>query len=395
VYFLGSRVSSRIFVLLLIIFFLIISVFYPSVVRADNSTAQNTIASVRKEIIDCFEAAKAAEAAGANISALTSTLDSASSLVSKAELAYSSGNFSEADSLVARVQASIINFVSTANSLQNEAIQKQKLDFLFNFVGSITVTVIVILSGVVTWVFFKRKYFSKGNRLNLVQFKAFFIVIIAVLALLVVSPALQRILVYPQTEFFSEVWLLSSAHNAGGFPSNITANENYQVFLGGANHLGTCAYYVVEVKFRNQTQSAPDNFDKVPSNLPSLYNITMIVADKESWEQPGIFSLNYSFINVTETVYHNVTVSSDLTGHSTIEIRAENVTALQAVYSGVTFNGVYLDLKGLTSDWDGQKSVFYGNLIFELWMYNEASNNFQYHERYVDLKLNMTTTGVS
>jgi hypothetical protein len=39
------------------------------------------------------------------------------------------------------------------------------------------------------------------NNVNLQQYKALFIVVTAVLSLLVVSPALARVLVYPQTSF--------------------------------------------------------------------------------------------------------------------------------------------------------------------------------------------------
>jgi hypothetical protein len=46
------------------------------------------------------------------------------------------------------------------------------------------------------------------NSLNLQQYKALWIVVTAVLALLVSSPAMTRVLVYPQTSFFTEVWLL-------------------------------------------------------------------------------------------------------------------------------------------------------------------------------------------
>ena len=82
----------------------------------------------------------------------------------------------------------------------------------------------------------------------------------AVLALLVASPALQQVLVYPRTEFFTELSLLGPWSMAENYPYNITNGENYSVFLGVANQLGSCAYYQVEVKFRNETQSAPDSF---------------------------------------------------------------------------------------------------------------------------------------
>ena len=55
--------------------------------------------------------------------------------------------------------------------------------------------------------------------MNLQEYKVLVFVVTAIVALIVASPALQRILVYPQTEFFTELWLLGPNHVAGEFPS--------------------------------------------------------------------------------------------------------------------------------------------------------------------------------
>jgi hypothetical protein len=195
--------------------------------------------------------------------------------------------------------------------------------------------------------------------LNLLQFKALLIIVTAVIALIVVSPALQQIQVFPQTEFFTELSLLGPERLAANYPYNIV-NRNYNVFLDITNHLGSCAYYQVQIKFRNETQSAPNSFNRTYSTLPSLYNVSAFVADKESWALPVTFGFDYSFAGAARTVF-----------------------------SSLRFNGVDLNLTGLTSDWDPDRSVYYGNLIFELWIYNGTANTFQYHERFVSLLLNM------
>jgi uncharacterized membrane protein len=202
-------------------------------------------------------------------------------------------------------------------------------------------------------------------RVNLQEYKVLFLVVTAVLALLVASPALQRVLVYPQTEFFTEMWLLGPRHVAEDFPYNITRGEAYSVFLGVANHLGECAYYVVEVKFRNATQSAPDSFNRTASSLEPLCSFNVFVADKESLELPLNFSFDYN-----ESSY--------------------NATLSEVRFNSVTLNGTAVDLGGLASVWDTQANRFFGNLVFELWIYNGTLSAFQYHERAVDLKFNMT-----
>jgi hypothetical protein len=204
-------------------------------------------------------------------------------------------------------------------------------------------------------------------RVNLQEYKVFFLVVTAVLALLVASPALQRVLVYPQTEFFTEMWLLGPGHVAEDFPYNITRGEAYSVFLGVANHLGECAYYVVEVKFRNATQSAPDSSNRTASSLEPLYRFNVFVADKESLELPLNFSFDY-----TESSY--------------------NATLPQVSFSNMVLNGALVDLRGYSAVWDSQARVFFGDMLFELWIYNGTTSQFVYHERSVDLKLNMTAT---
>jgi len=197
---------------------------------------------------------------------------------------------------------------------------------------------------------------------NLQGYKALLLVVTAIMAIFVASPALQRLLVLPQTEFFTEMWLLGPEHNAENYPYNITLNENYKVFLGVSNHLGHCAYYVVQVKFRTENQSAPDTFARTPSNLSSLCSVNFIVADKEAWELPVTFSFDYSY--------------------------DENNS--QVIFNRMIFNSAALNLNRYSAPWDDQNRRFFGNLIFELWIYNDAVGGFTYHERYNSLNFNMT-----
>ena len=229
--------------------------------------------------------------------------------------------------------------------------------------------------------------------MNLTQYKALFFVVTAILALLVASPALQRVLVLPQTEFFTEISLLGPGHTAENYPHNITIGKNYNVTLGIANRLGSCAYYQVEMKFRNETQSGPDSFNHTSSSLPSLNNMNLFVANKESLEVPVSFGFDYSFRNVSRTVYNNITLPEVPGQNATFELRAENVTILQAKFNTLSFNGEALSLQGYTSDWNSKTDSFFGNLMFEVWIYNSTASVFQYHERYVDLKLNFTYPG--
>lgn len=202
--------------------------------------------------------------------------------------------------------------------------------------------------------------------MNIREYGVLFWTVVGVSALLVASPALSRLLVYPRTEFFTELWLLGPSRMAERYPYNITRNQDYSVYLGIGNHLGHTAYYLVEVKFRNQTQPAPTSFgplvNRTPTSLPSLSNIAAFVADESVWELPLTFSLDYEY----------------------------NAIVSRVEFHSLTLNGVVLDMRSHLTAWNSTNKDFYGNLFFELWLYNETVSDFQYHARFVSLRLNMT-----
>jgi uncharacterized membrane protein len=181
-----------------------------------------------------------------------------------------------------------------------------------------------------------------------------------ILALLVASPALSRLLVLPRTEFFTELGVLGPSHTAANYPYNISRNHNYSISLEIRNHLGCAAYYLVEVKFRNLTQSASNS--STPSSLMPLYNITAFVADEGVLEIPINFSFNYGY----------------------------NATFRRIDFYNLALNDVVLDMRGYTVAWDSVRRGFFGNLFFELWLYKTSSQSFQFHNRSVWIWLNIS-----
>jgi len=202
--------------------------------------------------------------------------------------------------------------------------------------------------------------------MSLHEHRVLFLTVTGILTLLVASPALSRLLVLRRTEFLTELWILDSNHKAEDYPFNITRNHDYSVFLGIGNHLGYCAYYLIEVKFRNQTQSAPTSFgppaNRTPSSLPALFNITAFVADETVWETSLTLSFDYGY---NEALSH-------------------------VEFYNLTLNNVKVDMSGYTITWDSEKGGFFGYLFFELWIFNATTSSSQYHERFVGLRFNMT-----
>jgi uncharacterized membrane protein len=197
--------------------------------------------------------------------------------------------------------------------------------------------------------------------MGLSHYKTLILVVTAALALLIASPSIQQVLVYPQTDNFTEFWMFGPNHDAS-YPGNATVNQNYRIYLDVKNHLGSTTNYNIEIKFRNQTQSGPSSFNHTNSNLPALSSIAMVAADNRTAET----SLDISF------QYHTV-----------------NSTTRTLVMDNVTVNGFALDASKTTIAYDETKDGFYGNLIFELYIYNGTTNAFQYHQRYLSLWLKM------
>jgi uncharacterized membrane protein len=129
---------------------------------------------------------------------------------------------------------------------------------------------------------------------NLREYRLLLVVVTAVLVLIISLPMLGRLLVYTRTESFTELWILGPEHMNEDYPVDVVSGDSYRVYLGVGDHLGYYGYYVVQVKFRNLTQSSPDRTSGKPSSLAPLYSINMFVADNSSLELPIDFSFSYS-----------------------------------------------------------------------------------------------------
>jgi len=169
----------------------------------------------------------------------------------------------------------------------------------------------------------------------------------------------------PSEERFSEIWILGSNNTTEDYPFNVTADETYKIFVGVANHMASSSYYLINVKFGNQSDPLPNQTTGTPSPLPTLYKYHSIVPDGETWET----QLTFSFSNISTVGNHCVVGNLKMNGGtSTVEKYAS---------------------------WNFNYTGYYYQLIFELWIYNPETEVFQFHNRYVRLWLNMTFSYVS
>lgn len=215
----------------------------------------------------------------------------------------------------------------------------------------------------------KARKSCEGVKLKVAEYGLLYWTVVSILALLVASPFLSKVLVYPRTEFFTELWILDEEHRAENYPFNITRNHNYTIYLNIGNRLGYCAYYMVQVKFLNwsQIQLMPTRFgpieNRLPSSLPSIFNFTAFVADEQTCEIPITFYFNYTW--------------------------GQPPSKVELLSLGL--NGLWLDMRDYTISWDAEKQGFRGFLFFELWLYNFDEADFRHHGRFVGLWLNTTT----
>jgi uncharacterized membrane protein len=194
--------------------------------------------------------------------------------------------------------------------------------------------------------------------LTLSDYKTTFVVAGAIGVLLLASPTLGIVLHFSMGEKFSELQLLGSGHMAENYPSNIRANDSYLVYVGINNHMRSSAYYIVYVKFRNQSEELPNA--TAPSPLPPLYEYRTFLQNEETWEAP----LNFSVLDVSFL---------------------ENRTHV----GFLRINDVVLNVDKSTL-WDANLMGCYFQLLIELWIHDSEANAVRFHNRFVDLRLNMT-----
>ncbi|UCE16199.1 MAG: DUF1616 domain-containing protein, partial [Candidatus Bathyarchaeota archaeon] len=179
---------------------------------------------------------------------------------------------------------------------------------------------------------------------NVEEYRTLFIVGTLVSMLVAVVPAFSLFIRIPSgSERFSELWLLGPAHTAENYPFNVSVTEQYRLFVGVGNHLHSSSYYIVYVKFRNQTQQLPNSTMSEPSLLPPLYEYHFVLSNGEVWEAPLTFAIENVVVQQNFSLVQNISIN------------------------GITFPINY------SSSWNSDKNGFYYQMFFELWLYNTTS----------------------
>jgi hypothetical protein len=141
---------------------LLVSSFTVPFVFAQQDAAGSALSSAKQQLVTCYLAAGEAEAAGADVSTLTIELEGAGELFSRAELAYSAGDFEAVIDLASQSSLALNGFLQNADLVRFQAIRQANLDFWFSLVTTIVGSLVVIIGGFLVWWRLKKRFEGLG-----------------------------------------------------------------------------------------------------------------------------------------------------------------------------------------------------------------------------------------
>ena len=196
--------------------------------------------------------------------------------------------------------------------------------------------------------------------MKLNDYKLVFAAIGLIGVLLIATPALAGLIRLPGGEQFSELYLLGPNQMAENYPFNIAVDQNYSVYAGVTNQMGSSQNYILDVKLLNQTDALPNDDAATPSPNQPIYEYKFSIANEQSWS--SLFTFSISSVNVLNN---------------------------QLTIQNFKINGLNFNVEK-SAVWNSTTSEFPYRLLFELWMFNTQSGSFQFDNRFVDLQLNCT-----
>jgi hypothetical protein len=123
-------------------------------VLADQSTSQNAIFTAQNDLKNCYQTVRQAGAAGVNIDPLVATLNNASDLLSKAQIAYAIKDYDAAKNYATQCQGQLSDVVSQANEAGTNAFSIG--GFLFEAL-SFCISVGLVCAGVAATIVLSKK----------------------------------------------------------------------------------------------------------------------------------------------------------------------------------------------------------------------------------------------
>ena len=181
-----------------------------------------------------------------------------------------------------------------------------------------------------------------------------------ILGLIILAPSLLTFYSFPEGERFSELWLLGSNHLIESGVFDISEKESNTLYLGVFNNMKDLEFYKVNVKFRNPSESLPDSVAGLPSPLEPVFEYYFFSRNNETWEDEFRFS------------FEDILFEDNSLRLSRLSINDRDIEVDKIVV------------------WDEKSNGFYCQFFFELWIYNSSISDFQFHNSFVSIWLNLT-----
>jgi len=146
----------KVYILTTIVLFVMVFALFVSPVFAQGSSGSTAISLAQINLQSCYKAVKQAEAAGANVDSLMVNLNDAAGLLTKAQLAYASGDYISANSYASQSQSTLAEVTSQAQTLRANALSaktENSIITLLSVIGSVS----ILFSGIVAFVVLDRK----------------------------------------------------------------------------------------------------------------------------------------------------------------------------------------------------------------------------------------------
>lgn len=180
--------------------------------------------------------------------------------------------------------------------------------------------------------------------MNPEDYRTLFVSVCLVLMLVSTIPVVSMVLPRSVEPFFAMGVLGEGGmaeHYYPGDDPNIRVGSLVRWYLCVYNHMGCAQYVAVRVKVLNSTLPGPDSIECVPSGVPAFLEFRRVLVRNETWWFPFYWSI------------------------SEVTVEGDSVFITQLVVNNVT-----LGLNAYATD------GFNFRVVFELWVYDEASGDF-------------------
>jgi len=192
--------------------------------------------------------------------------------------------------------------------------------------------------------------------------KLLYVLFCTVLGFIIFLPAIFSVIGLSASEEFSQLWLLGPNHIIDNSGFDVSTAKPFSVYVGVSNNMVDLMFYRVHVKLGNLSDPLPNRAAGLPSSLKPIFEYNLFLESGEEIEKELIFS--FEDVSFEDNMCHISRLSIDNN-----DVQVDKIVVM-----------------------DQLKGGFNCHLIFELWIYNTTTSDFQFHNRSVWFWINLTAS---